>query len=105
MLELTGQNTIHHKNLHSLALEVFKSLNGLNPDFMQEFYTFKTLTNNLRGGKMLTLPPENTLNSWLYRSALLWNNLPRKVKDSSSVPSFKNSLLECQLYCQCTICR
>ena len=41
MLEFTGDVTIHEKNLQSLALEVYKSLNELNPSFMKEFYSSK----------------------------------------------------------------
>ena len=41
MLEFTGDVTIHEKNLRSLALEVYKSLNELNPSFMKEFYSSK----------------------------------------------------------------
>ncbi len=105
MLITTGQTNIHKKNLGVLALEVYKSINGLNPQFMHELYTPKCTTYNLRKGTMLQLPPKVDLNSWHFRSVLVWNNLPRILKEAQSIDSFKCSLTKCRLYCQCKICR
>ena len=55
MLEFTGDVTIHEKNLRSLALEVYKSLNELNPSFMKEFYSSKKTSYDLRRGKLLII--------------------------------------------------
>jgi hypothetical protein len=105
MLELTGQCNIHEKNLRYLALEVFKSLHELNPIFMREFFTYKNSSLNLRRGKMLNLPSLIGINSWLYRSALLWNNLPKQMKEeASSLAKFKSSLARVKMYCKCKIC-
>ena len=80
MLDMTGQVTIHHKNLCSLALEVFKSLHGLNPTFMNEFYSTKNTSFDLRRGELLILPRSLGCNSWLFRSIMLWNNFPDSLK-------------------------
>ena len=34
ILSKTNTNSIHHKNLCALLIEVYKSLNSLNPEFM-----------------------------------------------------------------------
>ena len=105
MLALSGNATIHEKNLRSLALVVYKSINGLNPSFMEEFFTLKSSSHDLRRGKLLTLPPDIGNNSWLFRGVLLWNNLPKPIKEEMTANHFKNSLKNHKLYCQCKICR
>ena len=104
MLEFTGDVTIHEKNLRSLALEVYKSLNEFNPSFMKEFYSSKKTSYDFRRGKLFLLPPSLGCNSWLFRSILLWNNLPEHLKELP-INGFKKSLKFCKLYCKCKICK
>ena len=47
--------TIHKRNLKALMIEVFKSLNNLNLEFMGEMFSHKTTNYNLRSGKVLKL--------------------------------------------------
>ena len=105
MLNLSGHSKIHDKNLLLLALEVFKSINGVNPSFMNDFYSFKKSTHNLRQGSLLLLPPQLGTNSWVFRSILIWNNLPKLIKEETSINKFKSSLADLKLYCNCKICR
>ena len=104
MLDITGQITIHDKNLRYLAIEVYKSLHGLNPTFMNEFYSSKDTTYDLRRGTLLTLPPSLGCNSWLFRSILLWNYLPKYLKEELSLNRFKELVKNHKLYCKCKIC-
>ena len=50
LLNKTGNSTIEIKRLHTLALEIFKTLNNLNPNFMKDILNFsrKVLTENIR---------------------------------------------------------
>ena len=105
MLQLTEQKTIHERNLSYLALEVYKSVNSINPQFMTDLFTFKT-SYTLRHGKLLNLPPSTSIDSWLHRSILVWNNLPKELKETKSLLSFKKQITEHdKLYCKCKICR
>ena len=38
LLEITKTSTMEVKRLRTLALEVFKTLNNLNPDFMKDIF-------------------------------------------------------------------
>ena len=38
LLEITKTSTMEIKRLRTLALEVFKTLNNLNPDFMKDIF-------------------------------------------------------------------
>ena len=93
-----------------LATEVYKSVNNLNPQFMWNYFNFSTLPYKLRKGNKVNLPETRTcrygINSLLFRGALLWNNLPRNVKESHSVAQFKEKIKELgNLTCSCVMCR
>ena len=49
--------SIHQKHLKHLAIEVYKSLTNLNPEFMWPFFKNKSIPYNLRNGNICTLPP------------------------------------------------
>ena len=54
LLAIDKSDTIHTQNLRVLVTEVFKSLNGLNPKFMQDLYEIKKYSQ--RKDKCLVLP-------------------------------------------------
>ena len=66
-------------NSFILVMEVFNSLNDINPEFIWSFFTFKHVTINLRTGPVLKLPKTNSvrmrINSVLFRACLLRNKL------------------------------
>ena len=71
---------------------------------MTELFTSKNIY-SLRKQKLLKLPSLMGTESWLFRSVLVWNNLPNRVKEVKSLSMFKNLLLKQKLYCKCKICR
>ena len=100
--------SIHVDNLRALAVEVYKSVNHLNPSFMWDLFASKLNSHSMRKGNLLSLPPrsECTNQSLIFRGSLLWNNLPKVIKEASSLHEFKNSLkTHDDLYCQCKICK
>ena len=108
VLDTYNVETIHRENLRLLATEVFKSIHRLNPSFMWDFFTDKTLSQNLRRGHLLKLPrrSECKQNSLVFRAVLLWNNLPAEVKGAASLSEFKSSIKKQRaLYCQCRLCK
>ena len=73
---------------------------------------FKTVFSpcDLRKGNTLHLPPAHStrhgINSLLFRGSLLWNNLPREIKESLSTEEFKKRLKEHRARpCSCVVCR
>ena len=52
LLEKDHTFTIHHRNIQSLTLEIYKSLNNLNPDFMKEVFSLKQSNYPLRNQGM-----------------------------------------------------
>ena len=110
LLILNRGISIHQKHLHFLATEVYKSVNNLNPQFMWNYFNISSLPYELRKGNKENLPETGTcrygINSLLFRGALLWNNLPRNVKESHSVAEFKEKIKEIgNLTCSGAVCR
>ena len=102
--------SIHQKHLKHLAIEVYKSLTNLNPEFMWPFFKNKSIPYNLRNGNICILPPARSshygINSVQFWGSLLWNNLPISVKESVSVKEFKQKLNHVQkIHCSCVACR
>ena len=91
LLSIYNKVSIHQRHLHFLAAEAFKSVNNLNSQFMWDYLKIKFFTQDLRKGNTLHLPPtQSTLHgiiSLLFRSSVLWNNLPREINRLSAKPT------------------
>ena len=88
-------------------IEVYKSLNSLNPEFMWSMFLPKDCPYNLRLGNVLTLPKAKHAigsNSILFRGALAWNYLPKEIKECTSLSTFKAKVKKHKVYCHCKIC-
>ena len=79
-----------------MAIEVFKSLADLNPDFMKSYFTIKEKPYCLRNGNFLKIPSARSTrygtNPILFRACLVWNKLPFSVKQSQSLIEFKSKI-------------
>ena len=57
MKQLLKQNksvSIHKKNVQILAIEIFKTKDGLNPVITEDIFKFENLTYNFRNAETLT---------------------------------------------------
>ena len=92
-LDLTNKVSLHQQCLSSLMIEVYKYLNGLLADNMNDVLAFSkhryiTRHNNLF---MADRPKTDRYgrNSIPYRAGQIWNLLPREIKNSTNLDSFK----------------
>ena len=107
LLQNTKSIPIHTRNLRLLLVEIFKTLNNLNPKIMWDTFTIKPSRYPLRSGQNLILPPsKSTLgnNSFDFRAALAWNYLPSSLKSATNILEFKEKLKKITIYCNCKIC-
>ena len=108
---LTDHNmtAIHQNHLRYLAIEVFKSINNFNAEFMREFFNEIDSIYSLRTGSKVDIPSAITskfgINSIHFRGAMLWNTLPKEIKESTSVSTFKANIKKISLLCNCVACR
>ena len=61
LLQLNNKVSVHQRHLHYLALEVFKSLMHLNPEFMWSYFNENPIPYDLRKGTKVFLPPTKSL--------------------------------------------
>ena len=77
---------------------------------MWSFFKQKKLSYNLRKGPILNLPRTQSTyygtNAIHFRTSLIWNNIPAKVKSSNSVFEVKTKIINLgNIGCGCLICR
>ena len=110
LLNFSNYFSIHQRHLRFLAIEVYKSLMNINPEFMWEFFNKNPVRYNLRKGGIVYLPPSRSscygINSLAFRGSLLWNSLPSNVKQSHNLEEFKLKLKNLgNIHCTCVVCR
>ena len=91
LLSIHHDISIQHRHLHFLVTKVFKSV----IHSLCEIVLRWIFSQDLRKGSTLHLPPAHSTchgtNSLLFRVSLLWNNLPREIKESLSTEKFKEN--------------
>ncbi len=61
MFEKYNYTTLHIRHIQAIAPEVFKSLNNLNPNFMNKMFQVKDITYDLRDSNILCQPKFNKI--------------------------------------------
>ena len=87
----------------------FSSNTFKNKDTRRQYikHLKKTCPYSMRSGNLLTLPEEKSsigLNSIIFRGALAWNNLPKEIKEATTLNIFKSSVKKHKVYCLCNVC-
>lgn len=109
LLGKCNSTTLHIARLKSICIEVFKSLNKLNANFMNEMFRKKDTQYDLRDQNILIQPKFNKItygkNTFSYYGSHLWNLLPNNLKLCTSLDDFKTMLKSWEgPNCQCTLC-
>ena len=109
LLNFSNDISIHQKHLRLLAIEVYKSLMNINPEFMWEFFNKNSLQYNLRKGDIVYLPPARSscygINSLAFYGSLLQNSLPSNVKQSHNLEEYKLKFRNLgNIHCTCVVC-
>ena len=73
---------IAYNNLQKLMIEIFKSMNRVNPTLVWEFHERKHVTYNLRKKSLCKLPPVKTMNISLDLISF-WGSLCRTPPEES----------------------
>jgi hypothetical protein len=109
LLSRANRCTLYKDRLRYMAMEVYKSLNGLNPAYLHDCVKFKFCHYAFRDNYIVNQPRVNTVNyglhSFRYHGAKIWNMLPPDVKNANSLNVFKNQLLKWNgPLCNCSFC-
>ena len=106
ILAIAGKPTLEIRRLRLLALEIFKTLNELNPIFMKEIFILNTRNdrNKLYVQSQRTKTyGENSLRSL---GPKIWNSLPEHFRQHRTIRSFKELISTWSgPTCNCNMCR
>ena len=93
LLEQSGSVSIHHRNLQSLAIEIYKALNNLSSPLMSDLFKLKKTTYNLQNTNALSSTNTKTtnygINSISFLAPKIWDLVPDEIKISKSLNIFK----------------
>ncbi len=92
-----------------MATEIFKTLHGSTPIYIRDLFEEKDMIYNLRSTVSLKQPKCNLVtygfDSFRYKGANIWNDLPNKIKNSMTLAEFKNQIKKWQgQKCFCNMC-
>ena len=110
LLLLDNSVSIHHRNLHLLAIEVYKFKNGLSPFLMDQIFENRNLNYNLRRDSNLKTDNVKSnkygLNSITYLAPRIWDLVPTNIQVASTLNIFKNLIKTwIPVGCPCTLCK
>ena len=95
LLDKDNSFTIHHVNIQSLAIEMFKAINNIAATTIDDFFTTYH-SYNLRSKSKLVFPSVRTVHndqtSIQYYGLLIWNMIPGNIKDSETLDIFKGKI-------------
>ena len=92
MLEKDNSFTVHHYNIQTLCIELYKVYSNLSQTIFNELFVRNHSNYNLRSQSDFVIPEVKTVyersNSLRYFGPVIWNLLPKEIKYSDSLDSF-----------------
>ena len=111
LLKKDNSLTFHHRNIHQVAIEMFKVKHDLSPSFMKEIFCHKGNDLGTRSGDAFLRPHVRSVKkgdrSLRSFGPIVWNAmLPEKLKKCESLDSFKDSIKSwVPDNCPCELCK
>ena len=112
LLSKGGKSKMNVRRLRTSCVEIYKTLNDLNPSFMNNIFKLKLNAREVRDRYKLNLDiPKWNRRTFGYKSLKvlgpkIWNKLPYYVKSSDKLDSFKNLLKNWDgNLCKCNLCK
>ena len=111
LLEQDNSFTIHHQNIQTMAIEMYKIKHGLSANcFNNIFVNIDDDMYNLRSGCDFRVPSVNTencgKNSLRYFGPVIWNMIPLRVRNIETLTEFKKEIRKWKLdNCPCRLCK
>ena len=97
------------RNPQLLMIEVYKTVQNINPSSMTEIYVQKDITHNLRSNLPMRIPKARTSSYGIeclsFLGCKIWNNLPDNFKSIKTLASFKRQIKGWNDSCNCRLCR
>ena len=108
LLAKANKPSVEIKRYRTLMLEIFKTLNNLNPMYMQGIFYLRSSSARRRNNIAVVRTNTNTHGTKSLRSLgpQLWNSLPEHIKAETSLAHFR-SLINTWFgkECLCNLCK
>ena len=110
LLHRVNTTTLHLGRMQSIAIETFKCLNGIAPEYIRDLVKLKDNKYNFRYENMLQLPTVRTSrygkNSFRFETARVWNSLPNEIRCANNFKEFKRLVHTLTgPGCKCSMCQ
>jgi hypothetical protein len=111
LLKKDNSLSFHHRNIHQVAIEMYKVKHDLCPSFIQEIFSHKENHKGTRAGDTFERPHVDSVKkgdrSLRTFGPIVWNTmLPEKLKSCKSLDEFKNSIRSWRPEnCTCELCK
>jgi len=112
LLKKDNSFCIHHRNIHALAIELYKAKNKVGTEIMGQVFITKNDRNirQLRSQNDFFIPQVNSVHfghdSLRYFGPKLWEIIPNDVKDSLTIEEFKLRIKKwTPIECPCRLCK
>ena len=111
LLKKDNSLTFHHRNIHQVAIEMYKVRHDLSPPFMKELFIHNGNRMGTRSGDNFARPNVNSVKkgdrSLRSYGPIVWNTmLPEVLKNCKSLAEFKNSIKSwTPENCPCELCK
>ena len=101
--------TIHERNIQALSLEIYKTINGFNPSFMNNIFELKNSKYPLRRQNLAYPNPKSVfygIDTFGYKACNLWGSLPDDIRNAKDIKTFKQNIGNySQNICKCNLCK
>ena len=101
--------TLFGKRMQIMCCETYKTINGLNAEYMKDVLEKRTSNYPSRNKNNLNIPKVNQITygykSYRVQGPKMWNLLPNKIKDADTYDTFLNGIRALEMpFCSCSNC-
>ena len=93
--------TLSNCRLQEIAILIFKTANGMLPEYISDLFVVHDNAKNLRSTNKLVVPRKKTTNVGLKSTSFIatkmWNSLPDELRSTKILKEFTNTVRELHL--------
>ena len=110
LLDKDASFSMHHRNIQTLAIEIYKHIHGLSPAITREVFKInRTLPYNLRTPNDFSSKVPKTVKygteTISFLAPKVWALVPEKLKGCSCLEAFKSKIRKWKPDCPCRLCK